>query len=185
MRCVPLRVSNSYPDTARGRCQPSATTLHDTSAHTNSYADCMPGIRISTVIKAPISRVWQVVEPVERHVDWMADAESIEFIGDQRRGVGTAFLCVTKVGPIRLTDKMRITEWQVERAMGVEHVGVVTGRGVFTLHSIDGNTTEFTWEEQLQFPWWLGGPLGALIGGQLVLRGIWKRNLRRLAALCE
>jgi hypothetical protein len=145
----------------------------------------MPGIRVYTVIKAPISRVWQVVEPVERHVDWMADAESIEFIGDQRRGVGTAFLCVTKVGPIRLTDKMRITEWQVERAMGVEHVGVVTGRGVFTLRSIDGNTTEFMWEEQLQFPWWLGGPLGALIGGQLVLRGIWKRNLRRLAALCE
>ena len=71
----------------------------------------------------------------------MADAESIEFVTNQHRGVGTAFLCVTKVGPIRLTDKMRITKWEPQRAMGVEHVGIVTGTGVFTLESIDARTT--------------------------------------------
>ena len=145
----------------------------------------MAGIRVSIDIAAPIERVWAVVEPVERHVDWMADAESIEFVSDQRRGVGTAFLCVTKVGPIKLTDKMRITKWEPQRAMGVEHVGIVTGSGVFTLESVDAHKTRFVWEERLDFPWWLGGPLGALIGGKIVLRAIWRGNLRRLAALCE
>jgi len=145
----------------------------------------MAGIRVMTDIKAPIERVWQVVEPVERHVDWMADAESIEFVTDQRRGVGTSFLCVTKVGPIKLTDKMRITQWEPQRAMGVEHVGIVTGTGVFTLEALDDRTTRFVWEERLVFPWWLGGPLGALVGGKIVLRAIWRGNLRRLAALCE
>lgn len=145
----------------------------------------MAGIRVSIDIDAPVERVWQVVEPVERHVDWMADAESIEFVTDQRRGVGTSFLCVTKVGPIKLTDKMRITQWEPQRAMGVEHVGIVTGTGVFTLQPIDARTTRFDWEERLVFPWWLGGPLGALIGGKIVLRAIWRGNLRRLAALCE
>jgi carbon monoxide dehydrogenase subunit G len=145
----------------------------------------MAGIRVSIDIAAPIERVWAVVEPVERHVDWMADAESIEFVSDQRRGVGTAFLCVTKVGPIKLTDKMRITKWEPQRAMGVEHVGIVTGTGVFTLESVDAHKTRFVWEERLDFPWWLGGPLGALIGGKIVLRAIWRGNLRRLAALCE
>lgn len=145
----------------------------------------MAGIKVSIDIAAPIDRVWQVVEPVERHVDWMADAESIEFVTDQRRGVGTAFLCVTKVGPIRLTDKMRITQWEPRRAMGVEHVGIVTGTGVFTLEAIGATTTRFVWEERLVFPWWLGGPLGAIVGGKLVLRAIWRGNLRRLAALCE
>ena len=145
----------------------------------------MAGIRVSINIAAPIERVWAVVEPVERHVDWMADAESIEFVSDQRRGVGTAFLCVTKVGPIKLTDKMRITKWEPQRAMGVEHVGIVTGTGVFTLESVNAHTTRFVWEERLDFPWWLGGPLGALIGGKIVLRAIWRGNLRRLAALCE
>jgi hypothetical protein len=94
-------------------------------------------------------------------------------------------LCVTKVGPIKLTDKMRITKWEPQRAMGVEHVGIVTGTGVFTLESVDAHTTRFVWEERLDFPWWLGGPLGALIGGKIVLRAIWRGNLRRLAALCE
>jgi hypothetical protein len=80
---------------------------------------------------------------------------------------------------------MLITQWEPQRAMGVEHVGIVTGSGVFTLEAIDANTTRFVWEESLRFPWWLGGPLGALIGGKIVLAGIWRGNLRRLAALCE
>ena len=145
----------------------------------------MVGIRVAIDIAAPVERVWQVVEPIERHVDWMADAESISFVSDQTRGVGTAFLCVTKVGRIRLTDKMRITRWEPNRAMGVEHIGLVTGSGVFTLEAVDPKLTRFVWEETLKFPWWLGGPIGALIGGKIVLRAIWRGNLRRLAALCE
>lgn len=145
----------------------------------------MSRIRVSIDISAPIERVWQIVEPVERHVDWMADAESIDFVTDQRRGVGTSFLCRTKVGPIRLTDKMRITRWEPNRAMGVEHVGLVTGSGEFTLSALDNTRTQFVWEEKLTFPWWLGGPLGAFVGGKIVLRGIWRANLRRLASLCE
>ena len=145
----------------------------------------MASIRVSRDIAAPIERVWREVEPIENHVQWMADAESIAFVSDQRRGVGTAFTCRTKVGPIHLTDKMRITRWEPQRAMGVEHVGLVTGSGVFALEALGPGVTRFVWEETLRFPWWLGGPLGALVGGKIVLRGIWRGNLRRLAALCE
>ena len=35
----------------------------------------MPGIRVSIELDAPVDRVWAVVEPIELHVDWMADAE--------------------------------------------------------------------------------------------------------------
>ena len=51
----------------------------------------------------------------------MADAEVIRFLTEQTAGVGTRFECVTKVGPIRLTDEMEITEWEPGRAMGVRH----------------------------------------------------------------
>ena len=145
----------------------------------------MSTIRVAREIRASVEQVWRVVEPVERHVDWMADAESIEFITAQRRDVGTEFRCRTKVGPLRLTDVMRITKWEPRRAMGVEHVGLVTGSGVFTLTPLGGRLTRFEWEETLTFPWWLGGPLGAFVGGKLVLRAIWRGNLRRLAVLCE
>jgi hypothetical protein len=146
----------------------------------------MGRIRVATELDATPERVWAVVEPVERHVDWMADAVAIRFETEQTRGVGTRFLCDTKVGPIRLTDRMEITEWEPGAAMGVRHTGIVTGTGVFTLEPIDlGRRTRFTWSEELHFPWFLGGRLGELVGGQLVMKAIWRRNLRELKRLVE
>jgi hypothetical protein len=128
--------------------------------------------------------VWEVIEPVETHVKWMADARSIRFIGAQRDGVGTLFECETKVGPIRLTDRMRITQWQPALVMGVAHEGLVRGSGRFTLAPASRpGRTRFTWSESLQFPWFLGGGLGAAVAARLVLTPIWRANLRRLGEL--
>ncbi len=141
----------------------------------------MARIEVGIDLDASPQQVWKIIEPVERHVDWMADAVAIRFINEQTRGVGTAFFCDTKVGPIKLTDRMEITEWIPEKVMGVRHVGVVTGAGQFTLAPIDnGARTRFVWAEELRFPWWLGGKLGELIGGKLVMGFIWKRNLLEL-----
>ncbi len=144
----------------------------------------MGRIRVSTVINASPAKVWDEVRHVERHVDWMADAESIRFHTSQRAGAGTAFDCVTKVGPIRLTDVMTITTWRDGREMGVRHEGLVTGVGRFTLSRKRRGRTRFTWDERLVFPWWMGGPVGGVVGG-VVMRQIWKRNLRVLKALVE
>ena len=117
---------------------------------------------------------------------WMHDAVAIRFTTEQRRGAGTSFLCDTTIGPFKLVDRMEITEWTPDEAMGVRHVGVITGTGRFTLTPIDlDRRTRFAWDEVLVFPWWLGGPLGSLIGGRLALRWIWKRNLRTLKQLVE
>jgi len=146
----------------------------------------MAGIVVSIEITATPAEVWQVVEPVERHVDWMHDAVAIRFTGEQTRGVGTEFLCDTKVGPLQLVDRMEITEWEPGEVMGVRHTGLVTGSGRFTLAPIDlGRRTRFTWTEELVFPWWMGGPIGAFVGGKLVLRAIWRRNLRGLRRQVE
>jgi len=146
----------------------------------------MGRITVSIDLNATPDRVWSIVEPIERHVDWMADAVAIRFETEQTRGVGTQFLCDTKVGPIKLTDHMRITEWVPGEAMGVEHTGLVTGTGIFTLAPLDeGRRTRFTWSEDLRFPWWLGGRLGEMIGGNLVMKAIWRRNLTSLRRLVE
>jgi hypothetical protein len=144
----------------------------------------MSHISVSTELDASPAEVWAILEPVERHVDWMADAVAIRFVTEQTRGVGTRFLCDTKVGPIRLTDEMEITEWVPERSMGVRHTGIVTGTGVFTLEAIDlHRRTRFTWSEDLRFPWYLGGRLGEIVGGQVVMKAIWRRNLSELRSL--
>jgi uncharacterized protein YndB with AHSA1/START domain len=138
-------------------------------------------VEVGITIDAPVSRVWQAVERIENHVQWMADAVSISFDGTQRRGVGTSFECLTKIGPFRTTDRMVVTEWEAEHAMGIEHRGLFTGRGRFVLHDADAGRTLFTWTEHIRFPWWLGGRAGELAAAPL-LRRVWMGNLRRLAA---
>ncbi len=146
----------------------------------------MSRLRVTTEIAATAQQVWDVVEHVEDHVEWMHDAVAIRFQTESRRGVGTAFLCDTKVGPVELVDHMEITEWIPASVMGVRHVGLVTGSGRFTLTPIDlGRRTRFTWEESLSFPWWLGGHIGSVVIGRLVLRAIWTRNLRNLKRIVE
>ncbi len=144
----------------------------------------MGRIRVSTVINASPETVWEEVRHIDRHVDWMADAASITFRTEQISGTGTSFDCLTKVGPLKLTDRMTITAWVDGKEMGVEHQGLVTGVGQFTLAEVMSGQTEFTWEERLIFPWWMGGPVGGVVGG-LLMRQIWKRNLRVLKDLVE
>jgi hypothetical protein len=136
-------------------------------------------VRVAIDLPPPPQVVWDDIRVLSSHVDWMADAESIEFTTDQREGVGTTFDCVTRIGPVRLVDRMLITEWSPLEAMGVRHVGLVTGDGRFVLHG-GGDGTRFTWDERLSVPWWLGGPLAGP-----VLRLVWLRNLRRLRARFE
>jgi uncharacterized protein YndB with AHSA1/START domain len=140
-------------------------------------------IRVGITIAAPPADVWRVIETVERHVDWMADAESIRITTERTRGAGTAFDCVTRVGPFRTTDRMEIVQWDAPHVMGVEHRGGVSGRGRFTLYPSAGGT-RFSWEERLMFPWWMGGPVGAFLA-KPVLSAIWRRNLRRLKVVVE
>ena len=141
-------------------------------------------LRVGITIAASPAEVWRVIEPIERHVDWMADAESITFTSTRRRGVGTSFDCRTRVGPLRTTDRMTVTEWKPEWAMGIEHRGFVTGRGRFTLRRRLRGKTRFTWAEELRFPLWMGGAISAA-AAKPVLRAIWRRNLLRLKHLVE
>ena len=134
---------------------------------------------LSITIPAAPSVVWSELEQIEHLVDWMADAVAIDFETDQRRGIGTSFRCATKIGPLTTTDLMTITEWVDGSTMGVSHHGVVSGSGRFTLVGDDRGGTLVTWTEDLAFPWWMGGSLGARVAHP-IFRWIWRRNLEQL-----
>jgi uncharacterized protein YndB with AHSA1/START domain len=141
----------------------------------------MARVKVSTTIDAPPKVVWAAVEDISRHVDWMEDAAAIRFTSHRHDGVGATFDCDTKIGPFRLIDRMEITEWRPGKAMGVRHVGLVTGDGRFTLQRRRGGRTTFTWDERLTFPLWMGGPVGGVVGKR-ILRRVWRRNLENLRA---
>jgi hypothetical protein len=143
-------------------------------------------VRLRVTIDAPPPAVWNDLADIGRHTEWMADAVAIEFLGEQRQGVGTRFDCLTRVGPFRTRDRMVITEWTDGRKMGVRHTGMVSGQGHFVLEPQtapgEPERTLLSWHEQLRFPWYMGGRLGAALAAKLVFRRLWRGNLRRLAA---
>lgn len=145
----------------------------------------MTSIRVSETIAASPAQVWAQIHHIGTHVEWMEDAVGIRFTSTTHAGVGTTFDCDTKVGPFRLTDSMEVTEWDPPRAMGIRHVGIVTGSGRFLLEPEEaGAATRFTWDEELRFPLWMGGTAGGRAAAPL-LRRVWRRNLANLKALVE
>jgi len=143
----------------------------------------MATIQISTHINVSPEVLWEELRHIDRHVNWMNDAVSITFTSSTTEGVGTQFSCLTKVGPLKTTDIMTITQWEEARTMGVEHVGLVKGAGTFQIAlQCEGST--ITWRESLTFPWWMLGPFGSLFASP-ILQLIWKKNLKNLKAIVE
>jgi uncharacterized protein YndB with AHSA1/START domain len=141
-------------------------------------------IRVRATIDAPRGTVWRRLADSADHVHWMADARAIRFTGERRSGVGTTLECETRIGPLRTTDVMEVTEWRRGRSLGVRHTGVVSGVGRFVLGRSRRGRTRITSDERLRFPWWLGGPVAGLVAAPM-LRLVWRGNLRRLASLVE
>ena len=143
----------------------------------------MARITQSVDIAAPVDVVWKEAADLASHVEWMADAERIDFQTEQRSGTGTVMEVETVVGPLRTTDVMEVIDWEEQRSIGVKHAGLVTGSGHFRLSAIAGGT-RFTWTEELTFPAHLGGPVTAFFA-KPVLGLIWRRNLNGLKRRVE
>ena len=141
-------------------------------------------IEVETLIYASLDDVWNEVSKIENHSNWMEDAVNIDFQTDNKSGVGTKIKVLTKIGPIKLNDFMTFTKWEEKKTIGVDHVGIVTGKGEMKFEKIDENTTKFKWTETLKFPIYLGGVIGELFG-KPVLELIWKKNLNNLKKIIE
>tara|TARA_Y100000590_G_scaffold37253_1_gene40175 strand:+ start:4789 stop:5229 length:441 start_codon:yes stop_codon:yes gene_type:complete len=141
-------------------------------------------INVAIEINAPIHEVWDEISNISNHPNWMSDAESIKFLGQQKEGVGTKILVLTKIGPIKLNDLMTFTKWEQNAEIEVEHEGIVTGKGSFLLEALENKTTKFSWRETLKFPIILGGVIGEIVGSYILER-IWKKNITNLKKIIE
>jgi len=141
-------------------------------------------ITVCETIDATPDAVWDAIEDIESHTEWMQDAVRIWFTSEQHTGVGATFECLTRVGPLSTVDRFAVTRWEPGRVLGIEHRGAVTGTAEFRLRDTHEGSTRFCWEERLRFPWWFGGVAGEQ-AAQPVLRSVWRRNVARLKASIE
>lgn len=139
----------------------------------------MARITVSRLMSLPHDRVWAAIADLASHPEWMKDAKWVVFVGDQRRGKGTLMRVKTVVGPLRTIDDMEVVRWEEGRSIEVAHRGLVTGEGTLSATPGEESGTLVTWSEELMFPWWLGGGLGARLASPL-LAATWRGNLQRL-----
>ncbi len=137
-------------------------------------------IRLVETIPAPIERVWAELADLGSHAEWMADAAQVDFGGGPQAGPGARMKVATSIGPFRVTDSMTVVEWIEGSSIVVEHTGSVSGTGRFDL-APDPGGTRLTWTEDLVFPWWLGGRLGAWVAAP-IMKKVWRSSLGELSA---
>ena len=78
-------------------------------------------IETSIIINKPLDTVWQEVKVMENHVNWMEDAVKIDILSENNSGIDTKMNVLTKVGKIKLTDIITVTEWKEKESIGVIH----------------------------------------------------------------
>lgn len=136
-------------------------------------------ISVSRRLPFPKSIVWQEISNIERHTLWMSDAVQISFSTPNKTGIGTSFTCLTKIGPIQVQDKIKVTKWEEPNTIAIAHKGIFRGIGEISLTHLSPEYCEITWSESITSPIYLLGDLGLLVA-KPVLEKIWRHNLEKL-----
>ncbi len=135
-------------------------------------------VELESVLEAPPDVVWRAITDWERQGEWMLEASDFVVVSDEREGVDVVAEATVRIAGIATRDRIRVDAWELERRLGIVHLGWVKGRGDLWLEGTpDG--TRLRWREELHPPL---GPLGA-VGLRLFrpfLVRTFERDLREL-----
>lgn len=143
-------------------------------------------LEVSQEAAAPPAVVWRVLTTWERQPEWMLDAKAVHVLTPDREGAGVTIRCPTNLLGVTVQDIMRVTDWREQERLEVVHLGrIITGRGAFELVDLGDGRTRIDWWEEVDPPLGALGEWGASTFVLPVLRRIFGRSLRNLAALAE
>jgi carbon monoxide dehydrogenase subunit G len=112
----------------------------------------MTRIDIRLELPHSIGHVWDRLTDWPSHSAWIPN--TVVTVTRQATGVGTEFVGLTHLGPLRLDDPMTITEFQAPSAgrasCTINKTGsVLGGTAGFTLSAVDASTTRLDWFEDI------------------------------------
>jgi carbon monoxide dehydrogenase subunit G len=137
---------------------------------------------MARTMPGPPEVVWELITDWEHQDDWMLEASEFVVTSGRREGVGVEAEATIRIGVITTRDRVRVSAWEPNRRLTIEHRGWVSGTGDIHLTPIGSGLTHVFWREALDPPL---GPLGS--AGLRALRPLighlFRRDLRVLAAL--
>jgi carbon monoxide dehydrogenase subunit G len=120
--------------------------------------------RIDVQLNLPhgIDHVWDRLTDWQSHSAWIPN--TVVTITKQTGGLGTEFVGITRLGPLRLDDPMTVSEFQTPRAGRasctiIKTGSVLGGTAGFVLTAVDDSTTRLDWFEDIHLKprglfWW-------------------------------
>jgi carbon monoxide dehydrogenase subunit G len=122
----------------------------------------MPPIEVQLNLPHGIDHVWDRLTDWQSHSAWIPN--TVVTITKQTGGLGTEFVGITRIGPIRLDDPMTVSEFQTPRAGRasctiIKTGSVLGGTAGFVLTAVDDSTTRLDWFEDIHLKprglfWW-------------------------------
>jgi hypothetical protein len=131
----------------------------------------MTRIDIRLELPHSIDHVWDRLTDWPSHSAWIPN--TVVTVTKQRAGVGTTFVGITGVGPLRLDDPMTVTESRPPKSgrasCVVTKTGLVLGGTAgFELTALNDSTTRLDWFEDVhlkpQVIFWWTAPFVLAIG---------------------
>jgi uncharacterized protein YndB with AHSA1/START domain len=141
-------------------------------------------LEMSQTMDATPPIVWDLITDWEHQDDWMLEASDFVVTSDLREGIGVEAEATIKIGGIKTRDVVRVTGWEPNHRLAIQHEGWVMGRGEIFLTPLGEDRTHVFWREELQPPLGLVGALGISAFKPLMHR-IFQRDLRILASLAR
>ncbi|MPZ70226.1 MAG: hypothetical protein GEU71_11970 [Actinobacteria bacterium] len=136
---------------------------------------------MAATMPGPPEVVWRLITDWEHQDDWMLEASDFVVLTEQREGIGVEAEASITIGGITTRDRVRVSRWEVEKVLGIEHLGWVSGEGEIFITPV-GETTHLFWRETLKPPLGILGTIGLTLFKPLMSR-IFRRDLRVLQSL--
>jgi uncharacterized membrane protein len=142
-------------------------------------------VTASTVIAAPIDKVWSIVSDPEHALNFMSGITRWEVASDPPAGLGARYRMLMRVGSAEIGGLIEIVEWDEPGDLAWTSVLGVDQRGRYRLRPRPGGRTRV--EMRLAYGVAGAGPFGWLaerIAAPMV-RGHLQRTMQQLKRLVE
>jgi hypothetical protein len=141
----------------------------------------MEHIQLTVRVNASAQVVWEQITNWASQSDWMLGTK----VTGEGNSVGGKIAAFTGIGPIGFLDTMEITRWEPPFRCDVLHTGrVVRGTGSFQVESIDPQTSNFIWIEDLNLPLGVIGLVGFKILRPFFVFGV-QKSLEKFAKIAS